>query len=154
MLCVAIQWFNVLTKIRWQLMPSVVTHCHIGGKTSLLPTTQGDDVKCCRGHVALHLCSWLDISGLSVIHWVSELSRHRLYLEIHYTWIYITLWFRKVKEIFGSLNRIFKTMNNEQTFGYFVHIAWSFMGILNDFSVHLSTYFFVCSQKLNLSCRL
>jgi len=64
-------------------MPSLVTHCHIGGTTSLLPTTQGD-VECCHGHVALHLYSWLDISGLSIIHSVSELSRHRLYLEIYY----------------------------------------------------------------------
>jgi len=59
-------------------MPSVATHCHIGGTTSLLPTTQGDDVECCCGHVALHLCSWMDISGLSAIHSASELSRHRL----------------------------------------------------------------------------
>jgi len=65
-------------------MPSVVTHCHVGGSTSLLPTTQGDDVEYCRGHVALHLCSWLDISGLSPIHLVLELPRHRLYLEIYY----------------------------------------------------------------------
>ena len=63
-------------------MPSVATHCCIGGTTSLLPTTQGDDVECCHGHVALHLCRWPDISGLSAIHSVSELSRHRLYLEI------------------------------------------------------------------------
>jgi len=65
-------------------MPSVATHCHIEGTTSLLPTTQGDDVEHCRGHVALHLCSWTDISGLSAIHSASKLSRHRLYLEIYY----------------------------------------------------------------------
>jgi len=63
-------------------MPSVATHCYIGGTTSLFPTTRGDDVECCCGHVALHLGSWPDISGLCAVHSVSELSRHRLYLDI------------------------------------------------------------------------
>jgi hypothetical protein len=64
-------------------MSSVATH-HIGETTSLLPTTQCDDVECCHGHAALHLCRRPDISGLSAVHSVSELSRHRLYLEIYY----------------------------------------------------------------------
>ena len=68
------------------------------------------------------------------------------------TWIHITMSphlknvsYTKVEEkIFGNLYQIFKTVNYEQTFGFFVHITWHFMGIFDDFSVHLPIFFFVC----------
>lgn len=52
---ITIQRFDVLTKIG-QIMPYAATHCHIGETTSLLPTTQGDNIECSCMNVAVHLC--------------------------------------------------------------------------------------------------
>lgn len=42
-------------------MPYVVAHCRVGGTTSLLPTTQGDNIECCCMNVAVHLCRHLGL---------------------------------------------------------------------------------------------
>jgi hypothetical protein len=54
-------WFDVLTKILWKIMLTTDVHCHGGGSTSLLPTTQGNDVKCCYVNVAVHIFRHLDL---------------------------------------------------------------------------------------------
>lgn len=45
----ATQWFDILTKSLWWVTLYVVMHCCLGRATSLLLTTQGDDVE--RSHV-------------------------------------------------------------------------------------------------------
>jgi len=69
-------------------MLAIDVHCRVGGPTSLLPTAQGNDVECCHVNVAVHFLDilisslkqkWQDIPGLSAIHSVLELARHRLY---------------------------------------------------------------------------
>ena len=46
-------WF---TEKNWRIMPFASVHCRVGGTTSLLLTTPGDDVKCCCIIYAVHLC--------------------------------------------------------------------------------------------------
>jgi hypothetical protein len=79
----AIQWFDILTKIIWRIMPYAAAHCPVGGTTALLPTTQGDDVECRRltlyytfVDILVYSFKQYWISGLSAIHSVSELSGH------------------------------------------------------------------------------
>jgi len=71
-------------------MTYAASRCLVGGSTLLSSTTRGDDVKCSRVNTAVQLLinivvyswkqNWQDISGLSAIHSVSELSGHRLYI--------------------------------------------------------------------------
>jgi hypothetical protein len=69
------------------MMPNAAAHCRIGRTTSLLATTQGDDVECCPVNIAVLLYrrlglrfkrNWPDIPGFSAIGSVSELSGRRL----------------------------------------------------------------------------
>ena len=45
------------------MMLTTDVHCHGGGPTSLLPTTQGNDVKCCHFNVAIHIFRHLDLQS-------------------------------------------------------------------------------------------
>ena len=57
---ITIERFDVLTKIGW-IMPYAATHCRVGGTTSPLPITQGDNIECSCMNVAVHLCRHIGI---------------------------------------------------------------------------------------------
>jgi hypothetical protein len=44
----------VLTKILGPTLPYAAEHCHAGGTTAILPTSQGDNVESCHVKVAVH----------------------------------------------------------------------------------------------------
>ena len=50
----AIQCFDVLTTMLWKML-YMGMHCCLGGTTSLLPTTQGNDAECNGVNVVVHL---------------------------------------------------------------------------------------------------
>lgn len=50
-----IQWFDVLTTILWWKMLYVDVHFCVGGTTSLLPTTQGNDTECSGLNIVVHI---------------------------------------------------------------------------------------------------
>jgi Na+/H+ antiporter NhaA len=88
----AIQWYEVLTTILWWKMLYVGVHHCLGGTTSLLPITQGNDTECNGVNVVVHFLktSWFtvwDIIGqiflVCLQYIVSKLSEHRLYVTIN-----------------------------------------------------------------------